>query len=72
MNLKNFRKERNFTQKQLSRIMKVSQPTISKWEHKKNVPDAKTLSNLSKELKVDVNEILNCFIDEKENDANKL
>ena len=65
MSLVNLREKQNLTQQQLSAIMNVSQPTISKWENKKIVPDAKTMLNLAGVLKVDVQVIIDCFIDEK-------
>ncbi len=65
MSLVNLREKQNLTQQQLSAIMNVSQPTISKWENKKIVPDAKTMLNLAGVLKVDVQVIIDCFIEEK-------
>ena len=65
MSLVNLREKQNLTQQQLSAIMNVSQPTISKWENKKIVPDAKTMLNLAGVLKVDVRVIIDCFIEEK-------
>ena len=68
MSLIHYREKHNLTQKQLSNIMKVSQPTISKWENKKIVPNAKTMLILANALQVDVQDIINCFIDETEKD----
>lgn len=68
MSLIHYREKQNLTQKQLSNIMKVSQPTISKWENKKIVPNAKTMLILANALQVDVQDIINCFIDETEKD----
>ncbi|PIC80612.1 XRE family transcriptional regulator [Sporosarcina sp. P18a] len=52
------RKEKGFTQKQLADQMNISDRTISKWERGYGCPDVTLLSNLSKLLGVNIENIL--------------
>lgn len=52
------RKEQNMTQEELAEKIGVNAKTISKWETGLNLPDSILLFNLSKELKVNVQDIL--------------
>lgn len=53
------RKEQNMTQEELAERIGVNAKTISKWETGINLPDSVLLFNLSKELKVSVQDLLN-------------
>ena len=48
--IRNGRIKKNYTQKQLSKIMKVSVATISFWENGRKIPSSKNLNQLSKIL----------------------
>ena len=52
------RKEQNMTQEELAEKIGVNAKTISKWETGLNLPDSILLFNLSKELKVNVQDLL--------------
>lgn len=52
------RKSQGLSQKQLAEQLGVTDKTISKWETGNRMPDASILLKLSKELQVDVNELL--------------
>ncbi len=52
------RKEQNLTQEELAERIGVNAKTISKWETGINLPDSILLFNLSKELKVNVQDLL--------------
>lgn len=53
------RKEKNKTQEELADILKVNVKSISRWENGKTMPDLSLLSILSKELNVEISELLN-------------
>ena len=69
MNFNQLRKSLNLTQVEVAEKMNINQTTISKWEKNKAIPSLETMKKLAETLQVDVNEILNCFIEktEKEN-----
>ncbi len=52
------RKAKNYTQKQLSEILAISDKTISKWECGKGFPEVSLLLPLCNELDITVNELL--------------
>ena len=52
------RKEKGLTQKQLAERINVTDKAVSRWETGKGYPDIKTLSLLSQELGVTLNELL--------------
>lgn len=54
------RKEKGLTQEELAERIGVNSKTISKWETGINVPDTVLLFELSKELGVSIQELLNC------------
>ncbi|MGI6213936.1 MAG: helix-turn-helix domain-containing protein [Christensenellales bacterium] len=56
--IKNLRKEKGFTQKQLADAIQVSDKTISKWERGQGCPDVSLLRALSETLGVDIEKIL--------------
>lgn len=52
------RKEKGYTQKQLSELLGISDKTISKWECGNGFPEASLLLPLCNELEITVNELL--------------
>lgn len=52
------RKERSFTQSQLSELADISREQINRYENEKAVPDFATVVKLAKALNVSVNSIL--------------
>ena len=61
------RKERGYTQKQVAEMIHVSDKAISRWETNKSVPEFEMMEIISKALKVDLTELVDCKI--TENDA---
>lgn len=59
------RKEKKLTQKELSKMLYVSESTISKWEKNVAHPDISMLPKLSEILGVSVDELVNSSVDEK-------
>lgn len=57
--IKTKRKELGYTQEQLANRLMVTEKAISRWETGRGVPDISLLIPLSKELKVEVSELLN-------------
>ena len=53
------RKERNMTQEELANKLGVTEKAISRWETGRGTPDISLLVPLSKELEVEVSELLN-------------
>ena len=76
--IKELRKEKNLTQKQLADKINITDKAISKWERGLSFPDITMLNILSKELNVSVEELLNGekfkekVINNKEDDNLKL
>lgn len=65
-NLKTLRKEKGFSQEELSIKLNVVRQTISKWESGISVPDAEMLKTISIIFETPVSEILGENIKEKE------
>lgn len=57
-NLKTLRKDKGFSQEQLSLRLNVVRQTISKWEKGLSVPDAEMLVKISEVLDVSVSDLL--------------
>ena len=57
--IKEKRKELGITQEELANKLFVTEKAISRWETGRGTPDISLLLPLSKELKVDVSELLN-------------
>ena len=55
-----------FTQMQVAERLGVRQQTVSKWCNGKSTPALSIMTKLADVLKVDVQDIINCFIDETE------
>lgn len=65
-NLKNIRKNKGFSQEQLSLRLNVVRQTISKWEKGLSVPDAEMLVKISEVLNVSVSELLGTNIESEQ------
>ena len=59
------RKEKNLTQKELSKMLFVSESTVSKWEKNVAHPDITLLPKLSEILGVSEHELITASIDNK-------
>lgn len=71
-NLKTLRKNKGFSQEELSVKLHVVRQTISKWETGLSVPDAEMLIKISELFETPVSEILGEDILKKENDDLKV
>ena len=60
--IKQKRKEKKLTQEQLANKLYVTSKTISRWETGNYMPDISTLPLISKELNIDLNELLGADI----------
>ncbi len=70
--IKKRRKEIGLTQEELANKLYVTEKAISRWETGRGTPDISLLIPLSKELNVDISEILNGESRKKHNDVEKL
>lgn len=57
--IKNLRKEKNLTQKQLADLLGVTYQAVSKWERGLNIPDLSILQEMSRLFDVDIDTIIN-------------
>ena len=57
-NLRNLRKDKDFSQEYLAEKMNVSRQTISKWENGTAMPDLKKLTDLASLFDVSMDELL--------------
>ena len=57
-NIKKFRKEKNLTQTELSKILFVSKQAVSKWETGKGYPDTASLPLIANTLGVSIDELM--------------
>jgi len=57
LTIKNLRKNKNLTQKELADILNVTDKTISKWETGKGYPDSSLIQSLAKAFEVSVLEL---------------
>ncbi len=64
--LRQKRQEKNLTQKQLSKLLFVSESTISKWEKDVAHPDITLLPKLSEILGVSEHELITASVDNKQ------
>lgn len=58
LRIKEARKERGWTQKELAERLLVSDKAVSKWERAKSMPDIELLGPISKELNIPLAELL--------------
>ena len=63
--LKSKRQEKNLTQKELAKLLIVSESAVSKWEKDVSHPDITLLPKLSEILEVSEHELITASIDEK-------
>jgi len=54
------RKEKNYTQTELAKLLNVSHQAVSRWENGENLPDVMKLSELAKLYNISIDEIINC------------
>lgn len=69
--IRELRKEKNLTQKQLAEKINITDKAISKWERGLSFPDITMLNVLCKELNVSVEELLNGEKSKNENNEKK-
>ena len=65
-NIKNFRKQKGYTQETLAQALNIVRQTVSKWEKGYSVPDADMLENLAEVLDVSVSDLLGKTQDQAE------
>lgn len=56
--IKQIRKQNNLTQAEFAEKYGVTYQAVSKWENGKNIPDVSLLKQMSKDFKIDINDIL--------------
>lgn len=56
--IKNYRKNKNMTQKELGNILHVSDKTVSSWENNRTYPDISILIELSDKLNISMDKLL--------------
>lgn len=54
MNIKFFREQKNWTQKELAQKLGISRSVVAKWENENALPDIETLISLSKLFEVSI------------------
>ena len=59
----------DITQEELAEKLNVTQALISKWVTGKGVPRTQMLPKIANALKVDVSEVVACFVEHKEEEA---
>ena len=64
-NIKKYRRERGYTQEELSAELHVVRQTLSKWENNASVPDAEVLIRISRALEVPVSVLLDLTPEEE-------
>ena len=64
-NIKKYRRERGYTQEELSAELHVVRQTLSKWENNVSVPDAEVLIRISRALDVPVGVLLDLTPEEE-------
>lgn len=69
-NIKKYRRERGYTQEELSAKLHVVRQTLSKWENNVSVPDAEVLIGISKALEVPVSVLLDLTPEKETVDLN--
>ncbi|MFW5913833.1 MAG: helix-turn-helix domain-containing protein, partial [Bacillota bacterium] len=68
--LRNLRIEKGYTQKDLAKVLHVSDKTVSKWERGKSVPDIEMLNTLSEHFNVSMQTFFeNSALEKNENHA---
>ena len=66
-NIKNFRKNKGYTQEELANKLNVVRQTISKWEKGYSVPDAEMLKKLAEIFDTNVSQLLGSTIEQESN-----
>ena len=65
MTLKCLLKQQNKTQQNIAECLKCTQQVISKWCLGKSTPSLEIMQKLAKALDVDLQTIVNCFVEDK-------
>lgn len=65
------RKKNNLTQAELASKYGVTYQAVSKWENGKNLPDLSLIKQMSKDFNIDIEDLLEGEIKEKNNKSNK-
>lgn len=63
--IRDMRKKKFLTQKDLSKLLNISDKAISKWEVGDSYPDISLLKPLAEVFEISVDELLNCELDNK-------
>ena len=58
--IKELRKEKNQTQRELAEKLHVTDKAVSKWERGLSIPDTAILPDLARELDISIHELGNC------------
>lgn len=66
--IKEIRINNNLSQQQLANKLGVSSQAVSKWENGKNIPDILILKQISEKFNLNIDDILNGEVKEKDND----
>ena len=69
--IKKLRKDNNLTQKELADKYGVTYQAVSKWENGKNIPDVSLIRQMSKDINISVEDILDGKVNEKKKSNNK-
>lgn len=69
-NLRNLRKEKDFSQEYLAEKLKVSRQTISKWENATAMPDLKKLTEIAELFEIGINDLLGLDVSEESENRN--
>ena len=64
--LRKFLKEKNLTQKDLAKLVGVTQASISLYVRKVCTPRPETMSKLARALDIDLSQLVECFYKNKE------
>ena len=70
--LRDLRKDKGMTQKEVADKLGIVPKTVSKWEKNLSVPDAEALTRISEVLEVSVSELLGTSPDEKKEELGEV
>jgi len=67
LDFKTFLQDKGITQNELAKRLNLSQASISLWVTKKNFPRFETMQKLAVALDVDLQTIIECFVQDEKN-----